>query len=235
MEQVFYFDLNDRELCFFKKEIEDIIIRNKNHIMRLLVKIVKLILICPKKIKEGVGNKKGILQIFIKDRIKRAFYVSNFKTTSIYFPFDIDINEDEWSIKYLDIQVDFCKLACIERLVDDDSLWGNLIVTEDILDLLMTIEDILDEVLTDSSLQNKALKNDIIKLYFGLLILEDGYIRFDDDEENEKAGIHPRFHFDIFYTNGVTFKLGIPNKTTLSKFIDLLNLKTKCCYLLKLK
>ena len=49
MQQVFYFDLNDQELLFhkYKQEIEDMIIRNKNHVAKFLIKIVKLILFYP--------------------------------------------------------------------------------------------------------------------------------------------------------------------------------------------
>ncbi len=83
-----------------------------------------------------------------------------------------------------------------------------------------------------SSSVDRVVK-EVMRLYLELLILEDGYIRFEEDETREHPKIHPRFHFDIFYTNGATFKLGASNKTTLSSFIDLLNLKTECFYLQK--
>lgn len=44
---------------------------------------------------------------------------------------------------------------------------------------------------------------------FAALISEDhGYFRFDDDEVNADGHIHPRFHFDIFYKNNSSLKIG---------------------------
>ncbi|MBY7667251.1 hypothetical protein [Vibrio anguillarum] len=44
---------------------------------------------------------------------------------------------------------------------------------------------------------------------FAALISEDhGYFRFDDDEGNEDGHVHPRYHFDIFYKNNSSLKIG---------------------------
>ncbi len=234
MQQVFYFDLNDQELLFhkYKQEIEDMIIRNKNHVAKFLIKIVKLILFYPNKIKGGVCNEEGILQIFIKDRIKRVFYVSSSKITSVYFPFYIATDRKKYIIKYLDILIDEQKLICIEKLINDENLFDKMRINGEILDLQIEIESALEDIVGEFHLQDRVVK-EVMRLYLELLILEDGYIRFEEDETREHPKIHPRFHFDIFYTNGATFKLGASNKTTLSSFIDLLNLKTECFYLQK--
>ncbi|EPJ1370078.1 hypothetical protein [Vibrio parahaemolyticus] len=44
---------------------------------------------------------------------------------------------------------------------------------------------------------------------FVSLISEDhGYFRFDDDFAHENGDIHPRYHFDIFYKNSTSLKIG---------------------------
>lgn len=44
---------------------------------------------------------------------------------------------------------------------------------------------------------------------FASLIAEDhGYFRFDDDPINENGDFHPRYHFDFFYKNSTSIKIG---------------------------
>jgi len=71
-----------------------------------------------------------------------------------------------------------------------------------------------------------------------LLILEDGYVRYDKDEEGfNKAKVdgnehrHPLNHLDIFCTNQATFKLGLKQKYADIDFIDLMDRNTDCKYL----
>ncbi|MCI5147779.1 MAG: hypothetical protein D3923_20140 [Candidatus Electrothrix sp. AR3] len=68
--------------------------------------------------------------------------------------------------------------------------------------------------------------------------MEDGYIRYDIDPENyekfKKRGEkhkHPENHYDVFYSNNLTFKIGLKSIITYSEFIDLLNVNTDCNYL----
>lgn len=45
---------------------------------------------------------------------------------------------------------------------------------------------------------------------FFVAISEDsGYFRFDDDPDNEDGDIHPRLHFDFFYSRSGSIKMGI--------------------------
>jgi hypothetical protein len=50
-----------------------------------------------------------------------------------------------------------------------------------------------------------------VKYYdaFAALISDDhGYFRFDDDVNNANGDIHPRYHFDIFFKNSTSIKVG---------------------------
>lgn len=51
--------------------------------------------------------------------------------------------------------------------------------------------------------------------YVTLLADDHGYFRFDDDIVNQKDNVHPRYHFDFFYKNSSSVKIGI------DKFVDI--------------
>ena len=58
---------------------------------------------------------------------------------------------------------------------------------------------------------------------------ELGYIRYDDDidgfKEAAKKGVpkqHPRYHYDVNYSQQAAFKIGLDKKITPDKFIQLL-------------
>ncbi|WOB50719.1 hypothetical protein NYR97_04780 [Xanthomonas hydrangeae] len=57
---------------------------------------------------------------------------------------------------------------------------------------------------------------------FIFLLTEDhGYFRFDDDPVNENGHIHPRFHYDFFYTNSASVKIGSPKPSDVVSFYSL--------------
>ena len=57
---------------------------------------------------------------------------------------------------------------------------------------------------------------------FATLIAEDhGYFRFDDDPNNINGDIHPRYHFDIFYKNTTSIKIGYDKSARIECFYSL--------------
>ena len=75
----------------------------------------------------------------------------------------------------------------------------------------------------------------IIKM---LLLMEDGYIRYDIDHagykkafEDEKPHTHPIHHLDVFYSANTTFKLGLKSELSHDGFLDTLDINTDCLYL----
>lgn len=64
-----------------------------------------------------------------------------------------------------------------------------------------------------SIMENFRLELEEAMCYFDVFasILSDdhGYFRFDDDQENANGKIHPRYHFDIFYKNSSSLKIGL--------------------------
>lgn len=54
---------------------------------------------------------------------------------------------------------------------------------------------------------------------FASLLADDhGYFRFDDDPYNENGNVHPRYHFDFFYKNSTSIKLGIDKRADIECF-----------------
>lgn len=49
---------------------------------------------------------------------------------------------------------------------------------------------------------------DYCEALISILTEDHGYFRFDDDPKNENGRVHPRFHFDFFYKNTSSLKLG---------------------------
>ncbi len=64
--------------------------------------------------------------------------------------------------------------------------------------------------------------------------MEDGYVRFDRDEDRVNGHYHPLDHLDVFYSNKATFKLGLRAHLDESQFLDILDIGTECHYLNKL-
>lgn len=64
-----------------------------------------------------------------------------------------------------------------------------------------------------------------------LLLHEDGYVRYDYDPENEDGRRHPLHHYDIFYSSGVTFKVGLNGGLDYERMVDFLEVATDCHFL----
>ncbi|WP_300173807.1 hypothetical protein [uncultured Aliivibrio sp.] len=69
---------------------------------------------------------------------------------------------------------------------------------------------------------------------FAALISEDhGYFRFDDDENHANGDVHPRYHFDIFYKNNSSLKIGYDKIAGVDCLISLADKVTPKKYLLE--
>lgn len=64
-----------------------------------------------------------------------------------------------------------------------------------------------------------------------LMIAEDGYIRYDWDEERQDGHRHPLHHLDVYYSNGNTFKVGLGQQISQPNLVEILDSATNCHYL----
>ncbi|MDY6120657.1 MAG: hypothetical protein SPI03_04920 [Campylobacter sputorum] len=75
------------------------------------------------------------------------------------------------------------------------------------------------------------IDSDIWYILKELIILEDGYIRYDYDLKNADGNIHPINHYDIFYTNINQIKIGLSNNIDKNYFLDTLDISKACKFL----
>ncbi|MBO2568142.1 hypothetical protein I6M39_03885 [Shewanella algae] len=59
--------------------------------------------------------------------------------------------------------------------------------------------------------------------FTALLSIDHGYFRFDDDSDNEDGHVHPRYHFDIFYRNSSSLKIGYTKSAEVECFLSLVD------------
>lgn len=70
--------------------------------------------------------------------------------------------------------------------------------------------------------------------FYTLLVDDHGFFRFDDDQKNENGNIHPRYHFDFFFKNTSSVKIGIETPADINSFYSFFD-QTKPKYYLHQK
>lgn len=199
------FDIGDWEISNFFSPI-----RGKRDVILLLMKTVKLINspLLPIESKRKAGE-----IILLISKMSRLFFVSDVKIFSIRFPFFAREIEGQLAISSVYVEN-------IDSKVTSDII--SFFSSSDIFEF----PDFLDfaDYLPDEDERIWNLVRD-------LLLFEDGYIRFDHDPKNANGTIHPLNHFDIFYTDQCSFKVGTNQKLSVSDMIDLLDRETPCRYL----
>ncbi len=208
-------------------------IKTKTHIIEILMESIQLIMQNNTISEEKIAGKI----ILIVDKMSRLFFISKNKFYSISFPFFIEKDNDNYIIKmkkfdYIDyfedenddyIEVDYQIISNVLSFIKCDNFKNQCS-----LDFITPIDE-----------YEQYDKNFWIFLR-ELLLMEDGYIRYDYDlynynkaKEIGKPHLHPLYHYDLFYSSNATFKVGLSNKINDKDFIDLLNINTDCQYITK--
>lgn len=81
-------------------------------------------------------------------------------------------------------------------------------------------EDIISSLCDNFNIDMRESVN-YCDVFTSLLTEDHGYFRFDDDLQNERGRIHPRYHFDFFYKNSTSIKIGIDECIDASYFFGL--------------
>ena len=178
-------------------------IRKKEDIIRLLLETIRFFLI-------GYSHKNDEFgKIIIKiNKMSRVIYQTKNKIFSINFPFSI---KENGKLKYENLDTTL-------KIQFDNKIISSLI-------------ELLNEIDQIEQTLNYNDDNKIWKLLKKLLFLECGYLRFDYDEEYQNGDYHPINHYDIYYSNSNTFKLGLNETIDVEKFIDLLDITTPCHFI----
>lgn len=194
-------------------------VKTKAQIIEILMEAIRYILINPSVSAE---KKAGSLILNI-DRMSRLFFIKKNKYVSIVFPFFAF--EEDGKLRFTfqnEIDVSPQLISKVISIVKCDKFKEKCS---------------LDFVVPICEYEENCDGNFWIFLR-ELLLMEDGYIRYDHDlEEYEKAKEkgeehkHPLNHYDFFYSSNASFKIGLKNELLRDGFIDLLNTRTDCQYL----
>lgn len=218
----FEFDLNKAYLDKFFPKYR---IKNKAHIIELLMEATRYMLINPTIAADKIVGK---IVLYV-DKMNRLFFFTENKYFSISFPFLVhELDEEKknrFSFQNI-IEVDSRLIGQVIQIIKCDEFKEKCS---------------LDFVAPICDYEKNCDKNFWIFLR-ELLLMEDGYIRYDYDkkiyDEFNKRGegdLHPLNHYDLFYSNSATFKIGLKSKVGIDEFIDLVNVKTNCNYLISHK
>ena len=195
-------------------------IKTKKHILKILLETVRVMLV--ENSDENLKEQNSYFKVVI-DKMSRIFYFSDKKYYSIYFPFTYIIDNGKNVISFKNqIEINSQIISNIIEILNDTRFesFYSLDFIEPINELESYYED---------------------KLWFlirELIMLEDGYVRFDNDIDNfnkakqeGKEHTHPENHLDIFYSNGNIFKIGLERIIKTLEFEDYFNVATDCKYL----
>ena len=126
-------------------------------------------------------------------------YISNNKYLSFVFPFRFNGTE----LRYKGTVIDEVFISYLITITESGQVGYSLI--EQYIDngnISNPVPDVCFEVIEE------------------LLLLDSGYLRHDDDPGSARGVIHPRFHFDIFFSKEATFKVGLTKMLTSKKYED---------------
>ena len=145
------------------------------------------------------------------DDMNRFIYESEGKVFSIRSPFNFYKNNERVYFKDgSGIEIDSVMSS---KLISFFSKQG--VMNCDINDL----DDYVSDVFYDSE--------SVFPLILNLMSFEEGYLRFDNDPDNFKEGIHPLNHLDVCYSSSSTYKIGVYEEPSYDFMHDLLNLKVR--------
>lgn len=196
---------------FLEKIIKPI--RKKEDIIVLLLESIKVFL---------VGNiicdedSKGKVVIRV-DKMSRIIFEIKDKYFSFNFPFNVEKgNLTKFYDSNIGIDIDSKVVSILLGIFNDEIIKNDSL--EEIYYELAYIEGIPE------------IEN-VWRLVRKLMLFESGYLRYDCDLERANGTLHPIHHFDIYFSSGNSFKVGLDDKINIDEFIDILDIQTNCYYL----
>lgn len=216
MKTRFEIEIDQSSLSIFFPKFR---IKDKLQILEILLESARYILHGKRESKVTGQNKI----IFFRKKMNRIFFVSEDKIYSLIFPFNLQIDDKTLTLSFRNlIEINSFVISNLIILLKNP-----LISSDNCFDFIEPISEVEDD--TDENYW-PVLKE--------LLMQEDGYIRYDKDEKGfedakkkNEENRHPLHHIDVFYTNGVTFKLGLDSSIPDIDLIDILDTNTNCKFL----
>jgi len=198
------FGLDERLLREFFKPV-----RSKKDVISVLMKSMKLMLVG-----DHVPDEKKVGELVLMvSKMSRLFYFSEKKYFSISFPYLV--NEVENGVEFSSKTI-----SHIDNQITSDVL--SILSQEDLFGTDCAYEFI--EPIVDMENHEPLFWPFIL----GLFMHEDGYVRYDFDEENEDGNLHPLNHYDFFYSSFSGCKIGLREKPAKERMMDLLMIESNC-------
>lgn len=201
-------------------------VKTKAHIIEILMEASRFILLQNDSDFIVENNEIGKIILYI-DKMSRIFFFTDKKYYSIVFPFHILEEEGNYKLVFKSsIEVTPQLISKVISIIKCDEFKEQCSL--DFIAPICDYEDQCDE--------------NFWEFLRELLLMEDGYIRYDFDQENYDKALekgeehrHPLNHYDIFYSSNTTFKIGLTNTVLNENFINLLDSDRDCEYLTKCK
>lgn len=159
-----------------------------------------------------VNHADNLLMLVVND-MNRLFYCKDKKMFSVAFPFHVDCSSP---IKFdLDgIDINSAMISNLFTVINSDEF--EMTCSYDFITPIIDIEE--------------QFSVDFWTVLKYLMTYELGYIRYDDDivgfNKASKEGVpnrHPRYHFDVNYSQQAAFKIGLDRHISPDKFVDILD------------
>lgn len=210
------------------KKILETRLDTKEKIWEIILEVSKLIL---------VGNlvkPENAEGTFTINPDKRRIYFSQIlnsdevKHFSFQYPFRIKKEEDVYVLRTYsqDTDIQSAHVQVILSLISKGVLSEARGKYGIQLEFCSLVENTLNELYL-----SRSLVEDLDDILLELFLFEPSYIRYDEDLKNENGRIHPLNHFDIFYSQQTTFKLGIENRYNFDAFLEFLCNEEECFYI----
>ncbi|EKS7199372.1 hypothetical protein P7L84_08165 [Enterobacter ludwigii] len=197
------------------KQVESMFkpVRDRKQVVELLLNTMRLFLLQPLPRPLKIS---GLLELRIS-KMSRLFFFSENKHFSIAFPFIAKLNDDGVLAFYNDsgFEISSKTLSEITAIIDSGYDFDN--------GSFIDFYDSFEESLVESP--------NFWTVFLKLMTFEEGYIRYDYDEEHENGDLHPLNHLDIFYSSKPTFKIGLRGRYQKDYLVNLVNRETNCVYL----
>jgi len=217
--KIYEFKLNE---AYLKRFFPESRVKSKAQIIEILMESINYMMLNPNVADDKIQGKI----ILIKDKMSRLFFFKDKKYYSIVFPFFVTYDDGTYSFSF-------------KNKIDIDGQLSSKIIS------IINCNDFKSDCSIDffSPICEEEQCDENFWLFLReLLLMEDGYVRYDFDQENydkfKKMGEehkHPLNHYDLFYSNDVTFKIGLEKTLTEDEFINFMNINTNCLYLKKVK
>lgn len=221
MNELLYYSIEPFKLNL----IFDSAIRHKIDLMKLSLNL--MIELVNEEVGFNLDEKSNFVLIKSKDTFRYSI-IKEDQIMSAILPFRFNFDENiefNYNMEVVDLNDFYVLLSCVDKVkyeIDN----GMDLLSDD-------IRSLIDEVLIQELNLNNTLEYKYKKLLNHMFFQEDGYLRFDYDEENCDGHLHPLNHLDVNYSNSSTFKLGIKSRINFHTFWDILRSDTNCFYLEK--